>query len=225
MGIAAAMAVPFVHTLSRTSWVALLAGIIVLAALSRDRAIAGFLVLVIALVVTTQARDRFDTFFGFVSGDVPSSWQARVDGWRLFLLQKGFSPLIGEGIGRAPLAIDSEYVKQLYELGILGLGLFAWIVTRCMRAARRLAAGATDERYRGFANGYLAGLTALLVHSIAAPTFTSIRTAEPFFIATGLIYAALATLPACDPQPELPRQLMAMRFARTTPEGAQTARV
>jgi hypothetical protein len=40
----------------------------------------------------------------------------------------------------------------------------------------------------GFLLGYMGGLLALVIHSLAATTFTTIRTMEPFFFATGLLY-------------------------------------
>ncbi len=205
--IAVAMAVPFVHTMSRASYVSLFVGLAVLGILSRDRAIVLFLLVVAALVAFTQARDRFETIFGLMTGTPPPAWEARIEGWKGVLPEVAEAPLLGWGLGRAPLAIDNEYVRQVYETGFLGLAIFLAIVWRAGRAALRAARTSRAPCFRGFALGYLAGTAALLVHSLTAVSFTAIRTAEPFFIATGLLYAMLAVAPPREDARELPSAL------------------
>ncbi len=217
--IAVAMAVPFVHTMSRASYVSILFGLLVLGLLTRDRSVLAFLIVTALLVAFTQARDRFETIFGIVNGNPPSAWQARIEGWKAFLPNVAEAPLLGWGVGRAPLAIDNEYVRLIYEQGIIGFLLFAVIVWRAGRSAMCVARSPETRRFRGFALGYVAGTAALLVHSITAVTFTAIRTTEPFFIATALIYGALALQPArqeIEPL-EIPGTLRPLRMG-STPE-------
>ncbi|HNS00549.1 MAG TPA: hypothetical protein PKX48_13850 [Planctomycetota bacterium] len=205
--IAVAMAVPFVHTMSRASYVALFVGLAVLGALSRDRAIVLFLLVAAALVACTQARDRFETIFGLLTGTPPPAWEARIEGWKGLLPDFFRAPFLGWGVGRASLAIDNEYVRQVYETGLLGLLLFLAVIGRAAGAALRAARTSPAACFRGFALGYLAGTAALLVHSMTAVSFTAIRTAEPFFIATGLVYAILALAPPPEAAGELPSAL------------------
>ncbi len=214
--IVIAMAVPFVQTLSRSSYVALFFGLLVLALLTREKNVLIFLLIALTLMVLTQARDRFETIFGVFSGDPPSSWVARVAGWKEFLPRMLNAPLVGRGLGSSTLAIDNEYVRQIYELGLLGFFLFVWLVVRAAKTAFRIHKGGADTLFSGFSRGYLAGLTALLVHSIAATTFTTIRTTEPFFISTAILYGIVVFMPqeTNNKAEELPRQLNIAR-----PEG------
>lgn len=186
------MMIPFIMTLSRTSYVALFAGILVIWAMSRSSSIGWILVIIAVAVllspgyVTERMTSILDTF----TGDSPSSWRARMEGWKMFVPLALQSPLLGHGIGSRELgAIDNEYVLQLNDLGVVGLLAFLWLIARCLRTSFRLhKLEESDRLLSGFAIGYLGGLAALLVHSIGATTFTTIRTTEPFFFATGLLY-------------------------------------
>ncbi|MEM7277194.1 MAG: O-antigen ligase family protein [Pseudomonadota bacterium] len=190
------MLAPLIGTLSRTSYVALSLGFFVVWFISRNRALAWVLALVaiFALLAPEVTSHRFWSIFGIFDGNSPSSWIARVDGWRLFLKAFWEAPLLGHGVGRNPLgAVDNEYVLQMNELGLLGLVAFLWLIGRCLRSSVHLLplrkTGNADPTLQGFALGYFGGLVALLVHSIGATTFTTIRTTEPFFFATGMLYA------------------------------------
>ncbi len=219
--VAIAMAVPFVHTMSRASYVSLFVGLALLGLLSRDRVIVLFLLVAAALMAFTQARDRFETIFGIMSGTPPPAWEARIAGWKALLPDVARAPLLGWGVGRAPLAIDNEYVRQVYETGLLGLVLFLAIVWRAGRAALRAAGTSPTASFRGFALGYLAGMAALLVHSLTAVTFTTIRTTEPFFIATALVYAIMAVRPPQEDVRELPSALPSSRTDATGDPGTE----
>lgn len=190
------MLAPFIGTLSRTSYVALGVGLFVIWVISRNRALAWVLAMLVvfAMFAPTTTAERFLSIFGIFQGDSPSSWAARVDGWHMFLWAALEAPLLGQGVGRNPLgAIDNEYVLYMNELGILGLMAFLWLISRCLRSGVRLLRLRHGEQFdpvlSGFILGYFGGLCALLVHSIGATTFTTIRTTEPFFFATGLLYA------------------------------------
>lgn len=190
------MLAPLIGTLSRTSYVALSLGFFVIWFVSRNRALAWVLALVAVFAITAPevTSTRFWSIFGIFEGNSPSSWVARVDGWRLFLKAFWEAPLLGHGVGRNPLgAVDNEYVLQMNELGLLGLVAFLWLMSRCLRSSASLLQLRKKEKadpvLQGFALGYFGGLVALLVHSIGATTFTTIRTTEPFFFATGMLYA------------------------------------
>jgi len=189
---AALMLVPFVYTFSRSTYVAFFVAMVVLSLVARDRTATFIMFAGLGLLVLTQARDRFATIFGIFSDNPPSSWEARVNCWRLFLPQALDAPLLGYGLGKAPLWVDNEYVRQIYELGLAGFVLFIVVVWRAARTALNVGRNASSRIFRGFAFGYLAGLVGLLVHALAATSFTTIRTTEPFFIATGLLYAISA---------------------------------
>ncbi len=188
----ALMLIPVGLTLSRTSFVALIIGIVTIGIVSRSMAIVWplALLLLLGVFVPESVTDRFETIAGVFTGHVPSSWGARVSGWQHLVPVALERPLFGHGIGSRSLgAIDNEYVLQLYSLGIVGLGAFLWLISRCLRTSMRVWRLETRDHWvQGFALGYLGGTVALLAHSIAATTFTTIRTTEPFFFATGILY-------------------------------------
>lgn len=192
------MLTPFMGTLSRTSYVALFIGLAVIGFASRSRALGWVLCLVTiaAFLAPSTTAERFWSIFGIFTGDSPSSWVARVEGWSMLLDTAIDAPLLGHGVGRTPLgAVDNEYVLQINEIGVFGLMAFLWLISKCIRTSFKLMqkprteeSGNPDPVLHGFAYGYFGGLVALLVHSLGATTFTTIRTTEPFFFATGLIY-------------------------------------
>lgn len=190
----AVMLVPVGLTLSRTSYVSLIIGVVTIWGVSRSSSIGWpvAFIMLFALFVPETVSQRFETIFGIFSGDVPSSWQARVAGWRLYVPAALERPLFGHGVGSRSLgAVDSEYVLQLYSLGIVGLSAFLWLIVRCLKTSFRLNKLETQDKWvQGFALGYFGGAVSLLAHSIAATTFTTIRTTEPFFFATGILYVA-----------------------------------
>ena len=130
------------------------------------------------------------TIFQIFSDDPPPSWTARVGAWETFggLIME--SPLIGRGVGSAPLGfIDNEYIKQANELGLIGLLVFFWLLFRISRTALSTIRQAEDPAILGFCTGFAAGFAAILIHNLGATSLTAIRIAEPFFFATGLLYA------------------------------------
>lgn len=190
------MLLPFMGTLSRTSYIALFSGLTVIWFLSRDRAIGSVFVLiaVFALLAPVAMANRFWSIFQIFGADAPTSWVSRVEGWKMLLAAVVETPLLGRGVGRDPLgAVDNEFVLQINELGVFGLIVFAWLISKCLRTSYRLlsqrgTSKPQDPVLNGFSLGYFGGLAALLVHSLGATTFTTIRTTEPFFFATGLLY-------------------------------------
>jgi hypothetical protein len=63
-------------------------------------------------------------------------------------------------------------------------------------------------------------LVSLLVHALAATTFTTIRTTEPFFVATGILYAIVVLLPKEETSEEMPKVLEPVRLCGRKPQAA-----
>ncbi|MFN0058900.1 MAG: O-antigen ligase family protein [Planctomycetota bacterium] len=187
------MALPFTMTLSRTSYVALGFGLVVIWSIARSRTLGWALVMLAlsALLIPESVSERLYSIFDVMLGRENSSWDSRVSGWGWFIPNALDYPLLGRGMGSRSLGqIDSEYVLVLNDIGVIGLGAFLLLITRCMKKAYKLSSVADqDPVLAGFTVGYFGGGAALLVHSIAATTFTTIRTTEPFFFATGILYA------------------------------------
>lgn len=147
-----------------------------------------FVMSLLALIFSS-AGERLSTVLTIFSTP-PPSWQARVLGWEAFLLDLPKAPLLGHGLGSVQLGfVDSEVILRLSEVGILGFAAFLWLIFLAFRTGMSVARKAEDPVLAGFGAGYVAGLAGLVSHAVAATTFTSIRPAESFYIATGIACA------------------------------------
>ncbi len=189
--VIAVIIIPLVFTKSRTSYVSLLVSLLAMFA-ARRTIWTGLVLALSALAVlsSSDVTERFLTLFGVFQGNAPSSLVMRVKGWAAFLDWLPNAPFMGHGLGNVALgAFDSEYVRVIFELGLLGLVLFFWLFGVVLSLSLRLNRQTRTPEFQGFALGVFGATVALLVHSIGATTFTTIRTTEPFFFATGLLYA------------------------------------
>ncbi len=189
--VIAVIIIPLVFTKSRTSYVSLVVSLLAMFA-ARRTVWTGLVLAACALAVlsSSDVTERFLTLFGVFQGNAPSSLVMRVKGWATFLDWLPHAPFMGHGLGNVTLgAFDSEYVRVIFELGLLGLLLFFWLFGVVLGLGLRLTRQTRSPEFQGFSLGVFGATVALLVHSIGATTFTAIRTAEPFFFATGLLYA------------------------------------
>ncbi|MHC4662189.1 MAG: O-antigen ligase family protein [Planctomycetota bacterium] len=181
---------PFMATFSRSSFVALFMAIAItgLALERRFLILAIVLFLTLPIFVGPSIVERFLSVIKVFGPNPPSSWAARVFGWSVYWKIIQQAPFIGHGVGSAGLVVDNEYVKILSELGFVGLAVFFWFLIRIIITAFRTAKRADDGLFSGFAVGYFAMILGLVVHSIGATTFTTIRSMMPFYFLTGLLY-------------------------------------
>ncbi len=180
---ALAMALGVLVSLSRGGAVSLAAGVLVFLALrvrerrGEDRvgrflpslAVAVALAALLLLVLPPQAHERLrslaDTSF-------------RLDTWRDTLRMASSSPWVGQGLGSFEDAYppfksghgelrvehaENDYLETLAEAGLLGLSL---AVAALLLGAARVHAARPATLLRGLGAGALAGLVALLVHSL-----------------------------------------------------------
>lgn len=183
---------PFLYTFSRTSYAALLGGLVLIGVLKSRRLLVALAILLFVLpfLLSAPVIDRAATILDVLGPKPPSSWNARVSGWRNFGNSVFSNPLFGRGISATPLLIDNEYVKQVVDTGLVGLGLFVIMLGIMAHMAFTVANKAQKEPVIiGFAVGYLAGLTCLAIHALGATSFTTIRTMEPLMVATGILAA------------------------------------
>jgi len=214
-GVIGLMAVPFVFTLSRASYLALLPSIGMLALLSsRRKLMVGALVLAVLvspIVLTTAVPEPVKKRILYTFQ--PERGQATVR-----LGQVAFDPSTSERLLSMQEAfaawtkfIDAQYARTLVETGVVGLVVFLallWAVFRVgLTAARRLE----DPEDRGLAIGFVAATIGLLVHSIGSNSFIIIRIMEPFWFFAGIV-AILPTLPK-DAEAPLPGPVRAFRYS------------
>jgi len=222
------MAVPFLFTLSRASYLAVLPVIGTLALLSSRRILMmgalAVLVLVSPIVMTSAVpepvkkrilytfqpeRGQPTVRVGQVAFD-PSTSE------RLIAMQQAFAgwtvrPLFGYGVTGFRF-MDAQYARTLVETGIFGMAAFLallWAVLRVgVASARRLE----TREDRGMALGFVAGTVGLLIHAVGSNTFIIIRIMEPFWFFAGVVML-LPTLPSGATAVAAPRPAPLLRYS------------
>jgi O-antigen ligase len=208
IAFAVLLVVPLLFTLSRSSWLACVPMLLTLALLSRRRLLLligmGVLIVVGPLAFPRQVVDRYNYTLSATEdrgdyrvGDarLDSSSSARLDSWLQGLRGWTARPFFGYGVTGFAF-MDAQYVRVLVEAGLLGLVAFCWLLVRLLRLGWEAVRRHADTPFEGLALGYLAGLVALMAHSIGANTFIIVRIMEPFWFLTGVI----AVLPALQTQ-------------------------
>jgi len=196
---------PLAATLSRSSWIALLASLVVLATFApgRRRLIAAAIVAATLLffvhpksveerVLYTFQGEGTTTEAGRLRLD-PSS-AARLSSWGDAL--RGFvqHPVAGWGVTGYGF-LDAQYFRILVEMGAVGLLAFVLLAGSAAVAFHRAFTTLSDPLHRALGLGMLAGLAGLLAHAIGTNTFMLIRIMEPFWLLTGLVVASLSFAP------------------------------
>jgi len=226
LALIALMGLPFVYTLSRSSFLGVpfvLAGLALLS--TRRRLMGGVLLLVIVaspvavVLLPKPVADRVLYTFEPEVGQ-PTVRLGRVafdpsTSARLVSMQdalKGWAtrPILGYGVTGFGF-MDAQYFRTLVETGVVGLAAFLWLVWSTLRSGVVSFRTLADPEERGLALGFVAGLLGLLVHSIGANTFIIVRIMEPFWFFAAVVMA----LPMLAAQDEAaPRKTHARPFRR-----------
>jgi O-antigen ligase len=227
--LVALLAVPFLYTLSRSSWLAAAGAAVVLLAVTRERkrllaflAVAAVLaVLFMPAEVTERTAYTFEEQRGSMKvGDLsldPSS-SARLRSWGETMRDAARHPLLGHGVTGYHF-LDAQYFRILAETGIVGLAAFAFLILLLARHARTASKYQSDPLLRGLTAGFLAALGGLLVHGLGANTFIIVRIMEPFWLFAGLVMVAPLLDESESPDPS-PRQGGAVARAKGLDHGA-----
>lgn len=182
---------PILFTMSRSSYVGLLAGFAFLGIVRSPPFLALIIVLpaVSSLIFPEAVINRFySIYLAFMDMELTPSWKARVDAWKLFLPEVVYNPLLGKGLYWVPLGfIDNEYVLRAVEMGVLGLFSFLWVIITFFKRGFQLFKSAGSKVLRQVGLGYSAGMFGLMFHALAVTSFTTIRTAEPVFLLAGAV--------------------------------------
>ena len=190
---------PLLYTLSRTSWLAAIPMLLTLTLLSPRRLMlmVGLATLMILgpLAFPKAVLDRYDyTFrakvdrgeYSIGGARLDTSTSARLDSWKRGLQGWQERPLLGFGVTGFAF-MDAQFVRVLVETGLIGLTAFLWLLWRVLRAARDVHRNVAGTKFEGLSMGYIAGLAAIVTHSIGANTFIIVRIMEPFWFMTGII--------------------------------------
>lgn len=192
----------FIFTLSRASYLGLIASAGVALFLTRDRRvlmaiIAGIIGVVLLLTIgPPQVKDRIVGAFdpeenqelkqvgALKLGPSPA---ARVVSWKSVLTKKfPRHPFVGQGVTGAGF-LDSQYFLTLAENGIVGLIVWIWLMVRVWRSAIYSYNNVETPLFKGVCAGYIVGFAGLLFHAIGSNTFIIIRIAEPFWFLTAIV--------------------------------------
>ena len=187
--------IPFLFTLNRTSYVALFAGLVFVAFVTKKRWI-GFLLIAFLIGAPFLLPQAVKSRIAYTWEDavnpgrelgVDQSFQERIYSFqRMWNTVKQSNPFIGLGVSTLPYP-DNQYVRTIHEIGFIGLGLWLWIFLRLYRISQWLFENSEAGMFKGLALGYRAGLFALLLHALGASTFYIVRIMEPFCFLSGLV--------------------------------------
>jgi O-Antigen ligase len=199
VGLVALMAIPFVFTLSRTSYVGAIPAVLGLAALSsRRRVIIGALAILVVIsplvltlfpdTVVKRVRYTFEPTVRVGAVGFDPSTSARLISVQQAL--DGFTrrPILGYGVTGFGF-MDQQFARTLVETGIVGLATFLWLMWVVLRAGIESYRVLRLPEERGLALGFVAGTLGLLGHAVGANTFIIVRVMEPFWFFAAVVVA------------------------------------
>ncbi|MFH0882419.1 MAG: O-antigen ligase family protein [bacterium] len=199
------LVLPFIYTLSRSSWIAIIPAMFAFLYYSplRRYIMIGLLAvaIVLPLIAPPEIYERINDTFSHRNllredvvelGDtaLDPSTSARILSWISTLKQYMQRPIFGWGVTGAGFK-DAQYFRVLVETGVLGFAAFLYLIWAVQKLARRSlnSINPTKEpRYHGLVVGYIAGYWGLLIHAIGANTFIIVRIMEPFWFLTAIVW-------------------------------------
>jgi O-antigen ligase len=223
------MSIPFMFTLSRTSYVGAIPAVAVMAVLSSRRRlmIGGVIVLLVASpvvmtlfpqTVTRRVQYTFEPERGQPTVRVGAVGLDPSTSARLISVKQAFEgfthrPIFGYGVTGFAF-MDQQFARTLVETGIVGLATFLALVWAIFKVGVTSYRSLTVPEDRGLALGFVAGTAGLLGHALGANTFIIVRIMEPFWFFAAIVVAlpglAQAETAAVEPAPVAS---LARRFA------------
>ncbi len=207
--------VPFLFTLSRSSYLAAIPMFIALFIFSDKKLLLAFLLLVFVLatpfLLPERVKERVtETFIpdpGFaqtqVIGDVgfDSSTSERISSFKYAIDKWLQHPLFGWGVTGVGI-IDSTYFRLLAEVGLAGLFSFFYLIGVIGLYLYAVFKKTRDPLLKGLSLGMIAGTAALLGHSVGAASFIIVRIMEPYWFFMACIVSLYQMEQAMEPASE-----------------------
>ena len=206
LGLTSFLMVPLMYTLSRSSYLAVLAGVPILLILQRKNIMTYVLMAGLLLAAAfpqlflprpvadrvaftwSQEKTRNAPQVEVMGQRIDSSTSARLASFSEALNDFVKKPVLGYGVTGWHF-IDSQFFRTLVETGLVGFGAFVFLLSRLFQLGMdRWRRFRGDPFYGGLAAGFLAGLVGLLFHALGSNTFIIVRVMEPFWIVTGLVF-------------------------------------
>lgn len=197
-GLAVLIFIPFLFTLSRASYLAIIISYLVLIMLSKRKVVLiGVLATIIISVLVFRPEAVFSrvkyTFSGGQSRLVKigntrldSSSSARIRSWQESFEDWKKNPILGRGVSGYGF-IDGQYIVNLVEVGIIGLLAFLWLLWSIYKHSLSIHREVEDKLYKGLTLGFVAGFVGLVIHALTANTFIIIRIMEPFWFTAAIV--------------------------------------
>lgn len=198
--IFAAVFWPFLHTLSRASYLALAAGMLAVAYAGRSWLVAGVVVvglIISPLIMPEDVVNRVNYTFQRGHGEpisiagkptglqVDKSTYERIYVWRKVGFNLKVWPLFGGGISWDTV-MDSQYARVLIETGLLGFAAFLFLQFRILKTTRQAYMWSRDWVSRAVSIAAFAGTLGLIVHSFGTISFLIVRIMEPYWVFVAL---------------------------------------
>ena len=204
LGLAGLMSIPFMFTLSRTSYVGAIPAVATLAVLSSRRRlmIVGLIAAAVASPavmvllpdsVTKRVLYTFEPERGQPTVRVGAVGLDPSTSARLISVKQAFEgfthrPIFGYGVTGFAF-MDQQFARTLVETGVVGLATFLALVWALLKAGMVSFRTLTVPEDRGLALGFVAGTIGLLGHALGANTFIIVRIMEPFWFFAAIVVA------------------------------------
>jgi O-antigen ligase len=197
-GLIVLISLPFLYTLSRASYIAVIFSFITFILLSKKKLLLTTATVLIAVLIfavkpeaflsrveyTFQEKEARLARIGDIYLDQSSS--ARIFSWEDSFKSWKKRPILGRGISGLGL-IDGQYIRTLPEMGVIGLAAFIWLLLSILRQSYKVYKQTDDELDKGLSLGFIAGFVGLAIHALTANTFIILRIMEPFWFIAGLV--------------------------------------
>lgn len=194
LGLVAVCGLPLLYTLSRASYLAIIAGATVVGLVGRSYLIVAAVALTLAASpvimppeVIQRVAHTFQEEHGYDVGGVvmvDKSTGERFMVWRKVGFLVTLAPiyaLFGGGVAWERV-LDSQYARVILETGLVGLAAFLYLQFSVLRTVREAYRWTDDWVGRGLAMGMFAVTLALIVHSTGTISFLIVRIMMPFWV-------------------------------------------
>ena len=199
-GIGAFSVLPFLYTLSRSSYMSFPPMYFTLISLGRaKRWLTGALIAGVVLFAVLRPEVIVNRIKYTVTAEKPYSIQVfgteldpsasdRIRSWRGALREWTGYPFLGTGVTGWKF-VDGQYMRTLVETGIVGIIAFFYLIFSILKHSLRIFRQTGDNLYKGLSLGLIAAFVGILFHAVTANSFIIIRIMEPFWFLAGMVMA------------------------------------
>ncbi|MDO9575167.1 MAG: O-antigen ligase family protein [bacterium] len=199
-GIGAFSVLPFLYTLSRSSYMAFPPMYFTLMSLGKAKKwltgalIAGVVLFAFLKPEAVVNRIKY-TFTGekpysvtVLGTELGPSASDRIRSWRGAMREWADYPFLGTGVTGWRF-LDGQYMRTLVETGIVGIVAIFYLIFSILKHSLRIFRQTEDNLYKGLSLGLVAAFVGILFHAVTANSFIIIRIMEPFWFLTGMVMA------------------------------------